>query len=116
MKVYAIGTGSRGLPGCPCSGSFFQAVCRSCGRAKCASFSLSRFAIRSTMSLTVDDRPNAIVRQDKAEPLLRAEHHLDQVYFIHAEVIMQSAAERYGIPCFHKRVLIGNCRDDLLDR
>jgi hypothetical protein len=62
------------------------------------------------MSLTVDDRPNAIVRH------LGAEHHLDQVYFIHAEVIMQSAAERYGIPCFHKRVLIGNCRDDLLDR
>jgi len=29
---------------------------------------------------------------------------------------MQTAAERYGISCFHKPVLINNCSDDLLDR
>jgi len=56
-----------------------------------------------------------IVRENKTEPLLGTEENLDQVDFVHAEVIMQIAAERQVVFCVHKPVFIRNC-DDLLDR
>ena len=45
-----------------------------------------------------------MVRQNDAELLLGTEDNLDQVDFVHAEVIMQIAAERQGVYCFHKSV------------
>ena len=57
-----------------------------------------------------------MVGQNDAESLLGTEDNLDQVDFVHAKVIMQIAAERQAVSCFHKPVFIRNRGDDLLDR
>ena len=68
------------------------------------------------MSFTVDDGPMLLSGRARPNRSSARKKNLDQVDFVHAEVIMQIAAERQAVSCFHKPVFIRNCGDDLLDR